>query len=248
MKYYLAIDKGKAYANNRYLNLDLRSISPKLEENNNLRYLIRFTTGFDDCAQLKEYLMRLRVLKESLKYFDLAIVYYRKYKGKYYAKSLPVMYSSIEELLDFDTLVKVCYYLLNDINTYNLLLAGFIRIDPRLYDACYYLRLNILNNVHQDIIARELRNILHHICYLKQGNDFKINYSKLLRVVALVSRFDINRKVVNTSKSRGISSFKEEELFHLEELLDRSHKTEECKKKILQGYSEEYQLKRILEM
>lgn len=247
MKYFLAIDKGKAYAKNRYIHIDLSRISERLVSNDNLKYLVKFTNAFNNSADLKEYLIRLGLLKEKDKMYDLEIVYYRNFKGITYVRRLAILYKEAEELLDYDVLTSTILDAMDNFNVFNLILTGLLRIDSQVIVACEYLREDMENGVYKEIIAREFKNILNRVCYRKTKNGFKLNYLNLVKTVILVMKFGVSMPRQNGQINEEVN-FSEEELFHLAEMGGNTPQDIMYKKAILGKFNEEMQLKRVLEM
>ncbi len=115
MEYFLAIDKGRFYSNkDRFKKLSLFTIDQKrnkttLTKDNNLDALATFTMTFNNPYELKAFLLKEGILLDSLKNYDIVIIYEEHYGKSNFTRILNVPYKSYEAYLRIDSLAKIIY-------------------------------------------------------------------------------------------------------------------------------------------
>lgn len=105
MKYILALDKGNYYKRNeRYIKLNLGSINEKLEADNNLEALWKFTSYFDTRQSLVDFLISKNIVNQKNRKYDLVIIYQLNY-----IRNISIPYACDAKYFDPLELEKVIY-------------------------------------------------------------------------------------------------------------------------------------------
>ena len=188
MEYFLAIDKGKFYdKKDRFKKLSLLTIDQKRNKNtltkdNNLEALATFTMTFNNPYELKAFLLNKGILLDSLKNYDIVIIYEEYYGKSSFTRVLTVPYKSYEAYLKIDSLAKIIYRKVKKSKSF---LERYLNFFAREYQRreFYELKKTALNS--PDLLEK-IRNFLKSIS-TDYGN---YDYQGLFEAGMLMASFD----------------------------------------------------------
>ena len=227
MKYFLAFDKGQAFKNKeRFIKLDLESINPKLNQDNNLESLTVFTTSFETEGELKEFLKKKKIGDSRLFQNHLAIIYVKDY---IHFREIP--YKEDKPYLDVRQLEEIISKNSKRAGLLNSLIQSYSNY-PHLSQEIYSFRVYLCNPYADYKLYDIIRSFVKKVCFKEKNGSLKKNYKGLFDLGMLVSKITKPKKETKqiTKPTSIFDQIYEEDdprYFHLEELKSRRKKEEE---------------------
>lgn len=195
MKYFLTIDRGVYFNQDRFKKIELSKINVNLNKEDNLEEIYEFTTTFENPSLLKSFLNKQSLLNAKDMFFDLVITYENNP-----VHLLAVAYSSDKKYFNLRNLEQIIYSFIAK--------PERLRILAKYYSNYKYLANELLSfrsfvvNPYADYKLYDvIRRFVEKICF-KVVNGKKVkNYSEIYRLCMLVSKLDNPKNIKSSSKS-----------------------------------------------
>lgn len=194
MKYAIAFDKGAVYnSRERFKRIDLDFVNPSLNGNDNLRALCAFTMTFQDCAMLKDFLIKKngRLAKYSACKLVLVNLQNREH-GR-------VIYSSDINYFKFEDVAQL---ILRSTSNRDFLSQFCTYFQNKKYMQQYIYDLKgAVYESQQYVVYDAVRKLLYRACYNSKGIlDYRYLYKVLTCALAILER--LNSKSVEEEVSQ----------------------------------------------